>query len=102
MSVIVKFAEDRLVELDVEEISAEEAEASGAPVVDKTEEVAAEPESEDESGRSLFRLLALFALLVGAALAAGKLRGGPDIGEEIEIETDLDDTDDTDETELEN
>lgn len=99
MSVIVKFAEDRLVEVDVEEISAEEAEASGAPVVDKSEPEP-EPEPTEESGRSLFRLLALFALVVGAALAAGKLRGGgPDIGEEIEIETDVGDPD---ESELEN
>lgn len=100
MSVIVKFAEDRLVELDAEEITAEEAEASGATIIDKSEAPEADPEADDGgSGRSLFRLLAIFALLVGAALAAGKLRGGPDIGEEIEIETDVGDTD---ETELEN
>lgn len=95
MSIIVKFAEDRLVELDVDEITAEEAEASGAPVVDKTEPESPEPEATEDSGRSLFRLLALFALLAGAALAAGKLRGGPDIGEEIEIETDVGDADGT-------
>ena len=90
MSVIIETDTDRFVELDVKSITAEDAESSDAPTVDRSPETR-DSVTETGSRRRIPRLAALGGLALGVAVVARGLRsvrGRGDRTDSVEFEAD--------------